>query len=758
MKLLLTAFAIAALVPLGLADDQVSTPFGQQVAPLTPEPDRSALMIAGIDRYLDRATAESVASRTQFWKRDFSSSSNYEASVRPNREKLARLLGVVDTRVNPVLMEHVSGPDRPALIAENPQMSVFAVRWSVLDGVTAEGLLVEPKGKVRARIVLLPDAHVTPVSSLDQAQRLAEAGCEVLIPTLVNRQCTWSGNPKFVMTDQTHREWVWRPAYELGRHIIGFEVQKVLAAVDWFGSREGLTPVGVAGSGEGGLVALAAAALDLRIDVALVSGYFQPREAMWSEPIYRSVWGLLREFGDAEIASLVAPRGLVIDTEQGPLVEGPPPLEQGRRKCAATGRIQRIDAAALRREVDRARALCTGPDGIALGVIDLVSPDESMSAFLRMLTGTKLPPPAKGVAGRGVDGRDENAIQKRQVTELIEYCQRLMRNSEATRADYWKEAVPKSAEVWHQSTQHLRTKCWDDLIGRLPDPSLPPNLRARKLEDRAEYAMWEVTLDVWPEVFAWGYLLVPKDIKLGERRPVVVCQHGLEGLPAAVVEEDEKSNDWRYYRAFARQLASRGFICFCPHNPYRGEFRQLERKAHPLGLTLFSFILGQHQRILEWLGSLPFVDAKRIGFYGLSYGGVSAVRLPSLLDGYSMSICSAAFNDWPRKIGSLDFASSYVFTREYEIFSFDLSNTFSNAELAALIAPRPFMVERGHNDAVAPDEWVAHEYAKVRRLYTKLGIPERTEIEFFNGGHVIHGKRTFDFLHRHLNWPAPAGE
>ena len=66
------------------------------------------------------------------------------------------------------------------------------------------------------------------------------------------------------------------------------------------------------------------------------------------------------------------------------------------------------------------------------------------------------------------------------------------------------------------------------------------------------------------------------------------------------------------------------------------------------------------------------------------------------------------------------------------------------------MAPRPFMVERGHNDGVAPDEWVASEYAKVRRLYVKMGIPDRTEIEFFDGPHTIHGKGTFEFIRKHL--------
>jgi hypothetical protein len=59
---------------------------------------------------------------------------------------------------------------------------------------------------------------------------------------------------------------------------------------------------------------------------------------------------------------------------------------------------------------------------------------------------------------------------------------------------------------------------------------------------------------------------------------------------------------------------------------------------------------------------------------------------------------------------------------------------------------------------VAPDEWVAYEYAKVRHLYADLKIPGKTAIEFFDGPHMIHGVGTFDFLHEQLKWPKPAGE
>ncbi len=154
-------------------------------------------------------------------------------------------------------------------------------------------------------------------------------------------------------------------------------------------------------------------------------------------------------------------------------------------------------------------------------------------------------------------------------------------------------------------------------------------------------------------------------------------------------------------------------------------------------------------RLAETLGE---VDPKRIAFYGLSYGGKSAMRIPALVPDYCLSICSADFNDWVWKNASTTSPYSYVWTGEYEIFEFDLGTKFNYAEMAALIAPRPFMVERGHFDTVAPDERVGLEYAKVQNLYAaRLKIPDRTQIEWFDGPHTINGRGTFEFLRKHLS-------
>src|SRR5207247_2195496 len=83
------------------------------------------------------------------------------------------------------------------------------------------------------------------------------------------------------------------------------------------------------------------------------------------------------------------------------------------------------------------------------------------------------------------------------------------------------------------------------------------------------------------------------------------------------------------YKKYAALLANRGFVVYAPQNPYIFEerYRDIQRKANPLKWSLFSFILAQHERTLEWLAQLPFVDPNRMGFYGLSYVGKTASRV-----------------------------------------------------------------------------------------------------------------------------------
>jgi dienelactone hydrolase len=736
--------------------------------------DPAMAMVAGLHKYLDRETAASVEKRKQFWKPDFSSPEAYAKSIQPNRERLKKILGLVDRRLPPA-MELVATTDQPALVAETERYRVYAVRWPVLPGVDGEGLLLEPTGKAFANVVAIPDADWTPemivglapgVSTESQfARRLAEKGCRVVVPTLIDRKDDFSGNAKLnKWTNQSHREFVYRMAYEMGRHVIGYEVQKVLAAVEWFCRDEKHQPVHVIGYGEGGLLAFYSGALDDRIRVTSVSGYFGPREVVSREPIDRNVWGLLSEFGDAEVASGLWPRGpaengrqarrwLQIDDNARPTTGGP--KARPGRSGAAPGALGPLDRDAGEKEYERSRSLSPAEFGVTYSRVllgDQLSPAIHLFLFPNRNADRK---PPEGQLEAPADRRkslDPAVRQHRQFDQLVAYTQKLWRDSEPVRNDFfWKKTDKSSPEKWQKSCEPLRNYFWEEVIGKLPPPTLPPNPRTRQVYDEPKWTGHEVMLDLYPDVFAYGILLKPKDLQPGEKRPVVVCQHGLEGRPRSCIDAEKHPT----YNGFAAKLAELGYIVYCPQNPYIGNntFRQIQRKAQPLKLSLFSFIVQQHATTLDWLATLPFVDADKMAFYGLSYGGKTAMRVPAILPKYCLSICSGDFNEWIGKNVSVDLPQSYMFGGEYDMMEFDLGNTFNYAEMTGLIAPRPFMVERGHDDPVGTDEMIAYEYAKVRRLYAKLGIPDRTAIEFFNGGHRINGRGTFAFLKQHLGWP-----
>ena len=741
-----------------------------QTAPLEwPEEDLSGRTMDGAHRFVERQIAETQARTSRFWKYDRSSAAAWDASLESNRERLREIIGAVDLRVAPAL-ERFGDDENPALVAETPRYRVQQVRWPVFDGVSAEGLLVEPAtGTPIAQIVVVPDAGQTPEQVLGLApglpperqfaRVLAESGCELLIPTLIRRELIETTDPQLRKSEQTWREWLYRQAFHMGRHLIGYEVQKVLAGVDVFRARRGeAAKVGVTGYAEGGLIAFHAAAIDRRIDAALVSGYFDRRSRAWEGPIDRNIWSLLEHFGDAEIASLVLPRHLVIEHAEVPSF------------TSSKGTLQTPSGASVRAEFERIPtaagfakpSLVIGDDDKPVGPVSA----QALGDFAKRLEFTLTAARAGAPLADRRHRFDPAVRHGRAVREIERHVQALVRAAEHVRdQNFLFKVLPEltalrwntektrptlPADKFIEGARPYRDRFRKDGVGVFEHPYLALNPRTRKIAETNRWTAWDVVLDVWPDVFAWGVLVVPKDIAAGERRPVVVVQHGRHGLPRETIDRQVSS-----YNDFGGALADRGFVVFAPHNLYRGEdrYRWLSRKANTIRATLFSFILGQHERILEWLASLPFVDGSRIAFYGLSYGGETAVRIPPLLDKYALSICSGDFNQWTRKVAATDQPFSFMRTIEWEMPYWNWGLTFDYAELAYLIFPRPFMVERGHLDLVGRDQWVAHEYGKVRFLYAQLGMADRTEIEFFQGGHSINGQGTFAFLHKHLRWP-----
>lgn len=755
-------------------------------------PDR---LMDGAHRFIEAQITATAEQRPNFWPTPDTSSEDRTRILTTNREFLRTIIGVVDQRLPPRI-EYFGNTFERVIAYDGDGFDVYQVRWPVLDGVWGEGLLVSPDETANAAVVLIPDADQTPEQLLGMqpgipesaqiARKLIANDVEILIPLLVSRDLLVTEDPRLKRSNQTEREWIYRQAFHMGRHIIGYEVQKVLAAVDWLEVRHAqqrasylrhtappdgplqvasskanvsTEPIGVAGYGEGGLIALYAAAVDPRIDATLVSGYFDSREDNWSQPIYRNVWKLLCRFGDAELAALIVPRHLIIEYSAAPTItdhKGQSQTPDFERVQREFNRIKRITSTQSTQLIHGDGDSTTGPYA-----------PQSTIAFLKALQATtdheRVP--------RIYDNRhafDPAARKQRCLRQLEQHVQSLVRQSEHVRDRFMLYTLlPELADGrWSTSRQHpvlepdafiegaqaFRKQFAEEGMGTFDLPLLPPNARSRRIKETDQWVAYDIVLDVYDELIAWGVLVIPKDLQPGERRPVVVCQHGRNGVPRDTIDAGSSA-----YNDFAARLAERGFITFAPHNLYRGEdrYRWLDRKANSIGCSLFSFLIAQHDQILRWLDTQPFVDGDRIAFYGLSYGGETAVRVPTILEKYCLSICSGDFNQWTRKIAATDQPFSFMRTIEWEMPYWNLGHTFDYAEMTYLMFPRPFMVERGHHDRVGRDRWVAHEFAKVRWLYAQFGRADRVQIEFFQGGHSIHGQASFEFLHKHLNWPPP---
>ncbi|MFM8285918.1 MAG: alpha/beta hydrolase family protein, partial [Planctomycetaceae bacterium] len=639
-------------------------------------------MLEGLNRFCQRELAQSVARRETLWRERLAAPGTTAKHLAEARQRLETLLGAQSLRVTAVDVstefELLGTLQQPALITRVGDIQVLTVRWPVLDRVWAEGLLVLP-GQVRGGVVALPDADVTPeqllgwdttptAASVSGYSRLvwelAAAGCAVAIPTLISRDVDLSGHPRVGSTNQSHREFLYRQAFVVGRHPLGFELQQARSALDLLErliagpppGGIGAAPVtessglGLIGWGEGARVALLTAACDERVRSTLASGSFAPRESTWTEPLDRNVWRLLTEFGDAELLLLSNSGSVVIEACQGPHWRSG--TVRDRRASAAPGELQTASLPLVQREWERANQLRKQLPG-ALPVQLIVSgpvgggapgSEPARNAFVESmsLVGAQVAVehwPVVPSVERVALQRRAKARQGRIFLAIQDHLQRLLVASHQVRDSLWRP-TPATVADWQGLQVSLRDRVHRELIGRLELPIGPPATRSRRLPESDSHVAYEIVLSVAPDLIAGGILLLPKTLGKEERRPVVVCQHGLEGLASDTFSHDPAA--YKYYQAFAERLVQRGYIVYCPQNPYRGDqsFRVLQRMLNPLGLSLFSVITEQHRQVLRWLQTLPWVDPQRIAFYGLSYGGKTAVRVPPLLEQYALSICS----------------------------------------------------------------------------------------------------------------------
>jgi dipeptidyl-peptidase-4 len=133
-------------------------------------------------------------------------------------------------------------------------------------------------------------------------------------------------------------------------------------------------------------------------------------------------------------------------------------------------------------------------------------------------------------------------------------------------------------------------------------------------------------------------LFAPKQLAAGKKYPVVV---GVYGGPGA----QRVTNSWSGKDLYFQYLVQQGYLVFQLDN--RGSENRGKAFEDPIFGKLAEVELEDQKTGVDYLRTLPYVDASRIGIYGHSYGGyMSIMAMLRAGDYFAAGVSGAPVTDW----------------------------------------------------------------------------------------------------------------
>jgi dienelactone hydrolase len=344
------------------------------------------------------------------------------------------------------------------------------------------------------------------------------------------------------------------------------------------------------------------------------------------------------------------------------------------------------------------------------------------------------------------------------------YYSRLCAETEETRQQRWERNF-SSLEAYVRSVEPNRRRFLGMLGGwHWERGDLEP--RVEHVAETDRYRLERVWLRCFEDIEMDCLVLTPP----GEgRRAAVMAQHGLSGVPEIVCGFTKPESG---YNRVGIRLAEAGYVVIAPHmvggyaagdqganfvaglegRSWGRARTRLNRKAFQVGQRVFAAEMFCLSRAVDYLETLPTVASERIGLYGLSQGGQTALWFPAVEQRIKCSVQASFFNHRYLKqvvSGGEDY-TAYLDTEEEDKFYPAQLLEFSDSDIASLICPRAFFVEQGNQDRAVYWRACQDEFSKLKAIYQRLGIPERTDICVFEGGHEIRAVESLEFLNRWL--------
>ena len=246
-------------------------------------------------------------------------------------------------------------------------------------------------------------------------------------------------------------------------------------------------------------------------------------------------------------------------------------------------------------------------------------------------------------AGRVYVESNRDAVIDKQIYVLALDGSSADRPARLSKSDGWHEGdFSANGELWVDTFSDRKTP---PQVGiRRPDGSLVGWIEQNELNDKHPYAPYITahlptefgTLPAADGQTLHYSMIKPANFDPGKRYPVFLYVYG--GPTVQVVAR-------RWGGMFEQYMAQQGYIVFSLDN--RGASRRERKFADSIYRNLGKVEVADQLAGIDWLARQSFVDAKRIGVFGWSYGGYMAAQLLAQgSDRIAGGVIGAPVTDW----------------------------------------------------------------------------------------------------------------
>jgi len=328
------------------------------------------------------------------------------------------------------------------------------------------------------------------------------------------------------------------------------------------------------------------------------------------------------------------------------------------------------------------------------------------------------------------------------------------------------EAMLKSRAACEQ-WQKERREFFLRQIGGLPERTPLNPMVVGKLEGDG-YRVEKILLETRPNFHLsanlylpkspppWPAVLVPcghshegKAVGQYQRISILLARHGMAAVcydPVGQGERYQILDNARTHAAFAdaphvpTPHPMVRFLCTTEHT-------MIGLGSALVGGNVAQFRIWDGMRVIDYLQSRPDIRADKIGCCGNSGGGTETAYLMALDDRIAAAAPGCYLTTFRRLIETKGPQDG-----EQNIFA-QIAFGMDEADYPIMTAPRPVLICAGVRDATFDFRGTAELYIEAKRFYSRLGIPERIDLNAPDAPHgftIQQREATARFMHRWL--------